>query len=82
MVILASLFRSRGFGSFKYQAFANNTNKLFNVPPYQTLTHIFTVSVKKGRQNRYVFKDRLILIMFCCRINKFKTKSSLTSCFL
>lgn len=62
MVILASLFRSRGFGSFKYQAFANNTNKLFNVPPYQTLTHIFTVSVKKGRQNRYVFKDRLILI--------------------
>lgn len=61
------------FDIFKYQAFANNTNKLFiDHFSRHSLTYILTLSVRKERQNRYVFKGRLIIIMLCCQINPFK----------
>lgn len=41
-----------GSGSFKYQVFANNTNKMFNILPYQTLfnMHINFLG-EKGKTN-------------------------------
>lgn len=65
--------RYRGFDLFKYQTFANSTNKMLDDHlSRHSLTHILTFISEKGKTKQIHVQRQINHYLLCCQINPFK----------